>query len=463
MSDDRPTGWATRNGSAGPGGQEHPVPDPDELLVPAAAPAAAAAPGDLEVSHGGVRVGAAVVPASPTTRVDEDLPVDQAAPNGRVPRVVRDKSRRTKAKKIRKAPTMHMPTRKGQAPQTGWRKWLYIVLFGLVAIQPSAHEVRWLKRLAQVRRIRLLAVTAGTPKIVVVQGQKGGVGKTTVSLLIGLMMKWVLRGLDVLIVDGNPHAGTLPMRIPPASVDPTAVDLIDAMRTDGDIVNRAQLDRYLRRTTVGAWVLAFANTPREAKAITLDQFGKVLNVGRRFFGLSIVDLGTGLRDTSTAIALKEGHQLVVVTSPQPDAVGQAVFNFSALLDEEPELARRAILVITHVVTEGARMTDVAGITARFAKEFGQNFTGVPGDPTRPGVRVMILPISRVLHDGYWDQKSGEMLPLVHLRHLEDPVFDAVLDITEAVAERLATDEDGVVHQDSLAIEHLLDRREVLQV
>jgi MinD-like ATPase involved in chromosome partitioning or flagellar assembly len=459
---DQPTGWATRSGSAGAGGQADTglhaaVPVPRVAAVPAAT----STPAAREVSHDG-RVGAALVPTAAPIRVDEELPVNAPAPNGRTARPVPDRTRRTKAKKSRKAPTMHMPTRKGQAPQTGWRRWLYFVLIGLVAIQPSAHEVRWLKRLAQVRRIRLLAITAGAPKIVVVQGQKGGVGKTTVALLIGLMMKWVLRGLDVLIVDGNPHAGTLPMRIPPASVEPTAVDLIAEIK-EGDIVNRSQLDRYLRRTTVGAWVLAFANTPREAKAITLEQFSKVLNVGRRFFGLSIVDLGTGLRDTSTAIALKEGHQLVVVTSPQPDAVKQAVFNFSALLDDNPDLARRAILVITHVVTEGARMTDVDGITARFVKEFGQNFAGVPGDPTRPGVRVMILPISRILHDGYWDEKSGDMLPLVHLSHLEDPVFDAVLDITEAVAELLATDEDGVIHQDRLAIEHLLDRREVQHV
>jgi MinD-like ATPase involved in chromosome partitioning or flagellar assembly len=460
---DAPQGWATRGGGPAVNGDQ-----PETGARPAIPAAAVAAPVALGRPAPADRLPRSDRGRSPAAAPDlfpaeagDSAASNAAAPNGLTPRAVQGLPA-TQVKRRRRSPTLHTPARKGQPPQTGWRRWLYFALFGLVAIQPSAREVRWLKRLAQVRRIRLLAVTAGTPKIVVVQGQKGGVGKTTVALLIGLMMKWVLRGLDVLIVDGNPHSGTLPMLIPPASVRPTAVDLIAAM-VEGDIVDRAQLDPFLRRTTVGAWVLAFANTPRAAKAITLAQFSNVLRVGRRFFGVSIVDLGTGLRDTSTAIALQEGHQLVVVTSPGPADIEQAQFNFSALLDETPTLARQAILVITNVVTHGDGMTDIEGIRAAFATEFRENFTGVPGDPTRPGVRVMVLPVSGALQRGYKDPQSGKMAPIVHLRHLEDPVFDAALDITEAVAELLATDTDGVTHEDPLAIAHLLDGREVLQV
>lgn len=104
-------------------------------------------------------------------------------------------------------------------PETFWRRFIYRVTFGKLNLGDN-RKVRERRSLDA----RINADLRGETKFVPVLTRKGGVGKTTVTTLIGMAMALV-REDRVLAIDANPDRGTLAERVELKS-DKTVRDVV---------------------------------------------------------------------------------------------------------------------------------------------------------------------------------------------------------------------------------------------
>ena len=98
-------------------------------------------------------------------------------------------------------------SRNRTAPESGWRRWLFFLSFKSVNLGDSI-KVRERKALDA----RIGAPLDGGARFVPVLTRKGGVGKTTVTTLLGMAMALV-REDRVIAIDANPDRGTLAERV----------------------------------------------------------------------------------------------------------------------------------------------------------------------------------------------------------------------------------------------------------
>ena len=92
-------------------------------------------------------------------------------------------------------------------PETFFRRGLYRISFGLINLGDNA-----MVRARRALDARIRADLAGETKFVPVLTRKGGVGKTTMTALIGMAMARA-REDRILAIDANPDRGTLSERV----------------------------------------------------------------------------------------------------------------------------------------------------------------------------------------------------------------------------------------------------------
>src|SRR5262249_17715716 len=133
-----------------------------------------------------------------------------ASPNGHKPQVGLDHE--PGGRSVRPGAEEFTPERMirpaPDAATSGWRRAVFSLSRGRIAIGPSREELRRRELLARVK-----TPVGGCRKIAFIS-RKGGVGKTSTCLLVGHTFA-IHRGDRVIAVDGNPDAGTLAHRIRP--------------------------------------------------------------------------------------------------------------------------------------------------------------------------------------------------------------------------------------------------------
>ena len=221
-------------------------------------------------------------------------------------------------------------------PVSGWRRWLYLLTFGLVNLGESPQEARYRELVARVNQpIR------GNQKIATLS-LKGGVGKTTTTTVLGSTLA-SLRGDHVVTVDANPDRGTLATRVPSQTVA-TVRDLLD------DSVN---IERYsdVRAFTSQApsrlEVLASERDPHKAEAFSEADYRGALDVLEHFYSIILTDCGTGLTHSAMRGVLDTANTLVLVASPALDGAQSAAATID-WLDAQgySALVQRTVVVIS---------------------------------------------------------------------------------------------------------------------
>lgn len=151
------------------------------------------------------------------------------------------------------------------------------------------------------------------PNTIAVLSPKGGVGKTTVTYLIGNLLASQLK-LRVVALDANPDFGTL------ASLAPdqlrTRKSLADLLADHEQIQSPAELHPYVSRLPTGLHLLGAPADAEVMAQITPGLYQGLLDFLGAFYEVVILDLGTGITDPLAQFAVQRSDQSVVITTPE---------------------------------------------------------------------------------------------------------------------------------------------------
>jgi MinD-like ATPase involved in chromosome partitioning or flagellar assembly len=220
-------------------------------------------------------------------------------------------------------------------PAGGWRRALLKATGGLVNPGPSRAEIERKDLLHRIRRPLISSHRIAVSSI------KGGVGKTTVATLLGLVMA-ENRGDRVIVLDANPDAGTLADRLTGES----SVTVRELLRDLERINSWTEVSRY---TSLAGrlQVLASEQDPASSDAFSREEYQQICALLDRFFNIIITDSGTGLVHSAMEGTLTLADSLIVVGAPTVDGAGRASKTLDWLLAHgHSTLAREAVVVLS---------------------------------------------------------------------------------------------------------------------
>ena len=150
---------------------------------------------------------------------------------------------------------------------------------------------------------------------VAVVSPKGGVGKSTITALLGSLLAHLRRD-RVVAVDTNPDWGSLGRRLVPDH--PVFIDdLLAGPLTEGQLMP-TQLDAQLARGSDGLMVAPAPTDPARAKKLDTDAYATLFTRLSDLVGTLVLDCGTGLDSAAAEAALTCADQLVLVADDEPD-------------------------------------------------------------------------------------------------------------------------------------------------
>ena len=198
-----------------------------------------------------------------------------------------------------------------QRPTLGWRGAVYGASGGL--INPGVSEAE-ASRNVLLRRVRRHLPGAHQ---IAVSSLKGGVGKTTVSAVLGLTLA-EYRGDRVVALDANPDAGTLADRLT-GEIGVTVRQMLDNIASIDSLTAVSHYTSLAGRLQV----LASEQDPAMSEAFNRGEYEQICAVLARFYNIIITDSGTGLVHSAMEGTLALADSLVVVGAPTVDGASRA--------------------------------------------------------------------------------------------------------------------------------------------
>jgi MinD-like ATPase involved in chromosome partitioning or flagellar assembly len=200
------------------------------------------------------------------------------------------------------------------------------------------------------RAVNVLRRDLGTPRVLAFANPKGGVHKTTATVLAAATVGSV-RGRGVLAWDDNELRGTLGLRAGSARHARTIRHLVTDLaeieaRHGAGLTDR--LDDYLRHASDGSYdVLAGEESPRFAQRLDQHTVRRVLELLRRTHEVICVDTGNNVESVNWQTVLQAADQLVITTVPREDAAFTADWMLDLLHEiGMGELAENAVTLLS---------------------------------------------------------------------------------------------------------------------
>ncbi|WP_308283461.1 MinD/ParA family ATP-binding protein [Pseudonocardia nigra] len=251
-------------------------------------------------------------------------------------------------------------------PSEGWRLALLRATGGLVNPGPGPEELRRREILHRIRHPLL------QPHRIAVTSIKGGVGKTTVSTLLGLVLA-ENRGDRVIVLDANPDAGTLADRLTGES----SVTVRELLHDLDRIHSWTEVSRY---TSLAGrlQVLASEQDPGAGDAFSREEYERICAVLDHFFNIIITDSGTGLVHSAMEGTLKLADSVIIVGAPTVDGASRASKTLDWLLAHgHSSLASNSVVVLSCDRTSSE--VDITRIREHFASRC-REVIEIPHDP-----------------------------------------------------------------------------------
>jgi MinD-like ATPase involved in chromosome partitioning or flagellar assembly len=221
----------------------------------------------------------------------------------------------------------------------------------------------------------------GKPRVIAFANPKGGVHKTTATVLCAATIGSV-RGRGVLAWDDNELRGTLGLRAGSARHARTIRHLIadlTSIEASGGTELFERLDDYLRHASDGSYdVLAGEESPRFAQRLDPYTVRRVLELLCRTHDVVCVDTGNNVESANWQTVLQAADQLVVTSVPREDAAFTADWMLDLLHDMGMgQLADEAVTLLSSPTPNPSPL--LGDLTKHFASRT-RGVVVVPYDP-----------------------------------------------------------------------------------
>lgn len=255
-------------------------------------------------------------------------------------------------------------------PEGGWSHLLY-TLSGRRLNIGDGRRARERKELTA----RIAAPLAGGARFVPVLSRKGGVGKTTVTALLGMALADA-REDRVIAVDANPDRGTLADRVQRAQHGKSVRDLV---RIRDDVRGFHDISAIVARDATRLDVLASDADPRVAEAFSDDDYRDVADVAAHYYSLVLTDTGTGIVHSVMSATLDLADQIVIVSGLSVDEARLASETLTWLESNGYAQQARDAIVVLNQSTPGTPLVRLGELQAHFASR-ARSVVRVPYDP-----------------------------------------------------------------------------------
>jgi MinD-like ATPase involved in chromosome partitioning or flagellar assembly len=281
--------------------------------------------------------GPVIEPDGAGQQAPADTQPAQATAPGQAPEHVSERRERAEGPEPAAALTAdRLLNRTAAPPVEGWRRWLFQATFGYVNLG-DPDRIRIQRAMEHRIAMRLGERTRYVP----VLSRKGGVGKTTVTTLLGMVLA-DLREDRVIAMDANPDRGTLSDRSP-GRADFTARQLVKDRFT---VNSFAQLSNYTARDGSRLDVLASDTDPMVAHAFDDADYRAVTDILGRYYSIVLTDSGTGMVHSVMKGTLEKADAVVLVSGGSVDEARLASETLSWLeAHGRQDLVAKATVVI----------------------------------------------------------------------------------------------------------------------
>jgi putative peptide zinc metalloprotease protein len=285
-------------------------------------------------------------------------------------------------------------------PAGGWRRTVYLLSGGLIAVSPGASELLQRELVAQVK-----TPITGCRKVAFVS-RKGGVGKTTTCMVVGHTFA-SYRGDRVVALDANPDAGTLGHRLRRETAETVATLLRDRQA----IGRYADARAYTSQASSRLEVIAGDERCEIADALGGADVGQAVGLLERHFNLLCLDTAPGVLGSAAQGVLEVADQVVIVSAASLDAARAA----SSTLDWLEEHGHGGLASSAVAVLNGVRVRQSGVDVGRIQEHFASRCRAcirIPWDPhldtgaevaveeLRPDTRQAFLELAAAIACGF---------------------------------------------------------------
>lgn len=263
------------------------------------------------------------------------------------------------------------PSRRDLSEPTGaWNRFVWNATFHRVNLGDT-RVVREYKALSAKIGRRLGAEAQFVPVLT----RKGGVGKTTVTTLLGMALADA-RDDRVIAIDANPDRGTLAERFD-RQTDATVRDVVANAK---HITGYTGFSAYVSRDATRLDVLASDTDPMLSEAFSDRDYEAVADLAAQNYSIVLTDCGTGIVHSVMRPVLARASAAVIVTGSSVDEVRLAAETLTWLeRNGHEELVRNAVVAV-NLATQGSHLVKLEELEAHFASRV-RALVRIPYDPT----------------------------------------------------------------------------------
>ncbi|WP_246852786.1 MinD/ParA family protein [Naasia sp. SYSU D00948] len=254
-------------------------------------------------------------------------------------------------------------------PTGGWNRFVYAATFRRLNLGDSPAE-----RARKELDARIDKQFEGGTRFVPILTRKGGVGKTTVTTLLGMALA-TTREDRIIAIDANPDRGTLSERV----AKQTRATVRDVVHKAPTITGFTDFSQLVSRDETRLDILASDTDPLLSEAFDENDYNVVADLTARFYSIVLTDCGTGIVHSVMRATLNRADSVVIVSGGSVDEARLASETLTWLeANGYVDLVRNAIVAL-NTATQGTNLVKLDEIEAHF-KSRVRDTVRIPYDP-----------------------------------------------------------------------------------